>query len=256
MRREDARYLWAMSGGDVSAGERQQALYDELWEGARSEAFSPDLIRFRIWGRYLRSPVLDIGAGDALLARYFASFRVFSADLSDVGLRHAPGPALVAAAEAVPLRSASMRSVVLSEVLEHAEEPARVLGECRRVLAADGVFLMSTPLWPVSTAEYAYHWRRMKERPSLENLAKWDPNHERRYDLHHLQAEVRAAGFAIQEVIPLFRSVTSSFLYVVEPLAARVTGRHPRWAQRFTGVDRLLGRADHPSSVALACLPI
>lgn len=237
------------------AGGRQKAMFDGLWSRARHDAFSTDLIRFGIWRGHLGSPVLDIGAGDALLARSFPEHHIVSLDLSAVGLRRASGPAVAGAAEALPIRDATMRSVVLAEVLEHASDPQLVLAECRRVLAPDGVLLLSTPLWPLATVEHLYHWRRIGQRPTLANLRRWDPTHERRYALDDLLAEVRAARLSVRRVVPLFRSATTAAVYVVEPLVARVTRRQPRWAQRLTGADRLLGAIDRASAVALVCTP-
>lgn len=235
------------------AARRQRAHYDHLWGPARPGAASPDLIRFRVWRPHLESPVIDIGAGDALLSRCFPDHQVLSLDLSCVGLRQARGPAMSAAAEAVPVRDGAARSIVLSEVLEHAEDPKAVLAECWRVLRDDGVLLMSVPTWPLSTSERLYHWRRLGERPTLDNLSRWDPNHERRYRLDDLVSEVVCAGFVVNEVAPLFGSASSALLYGLEPLVARFSGRQPRLAQRVSVVDRMLRPIDHSSAVALVC---
>ncbi len=244
-----------MTDSPEEAHLRQRRLYDRLWTAGRDVALSPDLIRFRVWGPHLRSPVVDIGAGDALLARSFSSLRIFSVDVSDVGIRQVAPKAVVAAAETLPIRSGSARTVVLSEVLEHASQPAGVLSECRRILSDDGLLLLSTPLWPIARTAYIYFWQKIGERPSLRNLSKWDPEHERRYRLGDLLAEVRQSGFEPVEVTPLFGSATATALYVIEPLMARFGGRRPRLAQRLTGVDRLIRPVDRPSAAALVCRP-
>ncbi len=128
-----------------------------------------------------------------------------------------------------------------------------MLRECRRILAADGCLLLSTPLWPISTGAYVYFWSRIRKRPTLDNLDEWDPQHERRYRFENLVKEVVASGFAVERVVPLFGSATSLTLYVVEPLVRRLSGRPVRLAHRLTAADRLLRPCDHASVVALVC---
>lgn len=234
---------------------RQKGLYDGLWRMRRADPLSPDLIRFRVWRPHLEPLVLDVGAGDALLSRANPALGVISMDLSRTGLEHAGPRVAAAAAEALPLRDKCMRTVVLSEVLEHAERPTAVLAECRRVLQDDGRLLLSTPLWPLAHAENLFHWLRIRARPGLQNIGLWDPNHERRYALDDLVAEVRSAGFSVEETALLFGSGSTAALYFIEPLVARVTGWHPKLAHRMTVVDRLLRRFDHASGAALVCRP-
>lgn len=237
----------------MNARERQRRLYDDLWDSARTEAMSADLIRYRIWLPHLRSPAVDVGAGDALLMRTFPHLAVVSIDVSDVGMRRAGGPALVGVAEDLPLMDGAVRTVVLSELLEHAEDPVRVLSECRRVLAAEGRLLLSTPLWPLARAELLYHWARIRQRPTLANIALWDPHHERRYRLVQLVDEVHAAGFEIEETVPLFGSASTAALYGLEPLVARLGRTRPRIAQHLTAIDLLLRPIDAASGVAMVC---
>lgn len=236
-------------------GARQKGLYDGLWRMRRADPLSPDLMRFRVWRPHLEPLVVDIGAGDALLSRTNPSLGVISIDLSSTGLRQAGPRVAGGAAEALPLRDGCVRTVVLSEVLEHAERPTAVLAECRRVLRDDGRLLLSTPLWPLAHAENLYHWLRIRARPRRDNIARWDPNHERRYALEELVAQVRSAGFSVDETTLLFGSGSTAALYFVEPLVARVSGWHPKLAHRMTVVDRLLRRFDHASGAALVCRP-
>lgn len=238
------------------AAARQRRLYDQLWTAARAEAHSPDLMRFRVWRPHLVPPVVDVGAGDALLARSFPEIEVLSVDLSDVGIRRSPGKAAVGSAEALPIASAAMRTVVLSEILEHTDEPTTVLLECRRILVPQGRLLLSTPLWPIAPAAWLYFWRRIRERPTLANMDRWDPQHERRFLLQELQARVRAAGLEIEHEIPLFGSASSAAFYLGEPVAARITGRTIPLAHRLTEVDRLFRAVDRPSSMAMICRPV
>lgn len=202
---------------------------------------------------HLLAPVADVGAGDALLSRTFPDLTIVSIDISDTGMRRAEGSAVVGTAEALPLGDASVQTVVLSELLEHAEDPAGVLGECRRVLAPGGTLLLSTPLWPLAHAELLYHWARIRARPTLANIAAWDPHHERRYHLPDLLGQVRAAGFEIDQTVPVFGSASTAALYLLEPLVVRFGRPRPRIAQRLVGIDRFLQPVDKASGVALVC---
>src|SRR5439155_807663 len=48
-------------------------------------------------------------------------------------------------AESLPFRDESFDAVVATEVLEHLDEPGRMLSEARRVLRPGGQFFMTTP---------------------------------------------------------------------------------------------------------------
>ena len=217
---------------------RQQLLYNELWRHRGAEAASPDRIRHRLWAPYLRSPIVDVGAGDGLLARAFPAHRVYSLDLSTTGLTKVLGRAVSAAAEALPLRDGCAATVVLSEVLEHVEEPERALAQCRRVLKPDGLLLMSVPLWPLSRTEAAHHRRRTGQPPTLDNLPLWDPNHERRFIRAPLQELVQGTGWEVVEQVPQFGAWAGFGVYWVEPALARLTGRNRLVAHHLSRLDR------------------
>lgn len=228
---------------------RQQSLYDELWRHRGGEGGSPDRIRHRLWARYLRSPIVDVGAGDGLLARSFPSNDVYSLDLSGAGLTKVRRRAVRAAAEALPLRDGCVATVVLSEVLEHVEKPDGVLAECRRVLKPDGLLLMSVPLWPLSLTEAAHHRRRIGQAPTLDNLSLWDPNHERRFVRSALRELVEETGWDIVEEVPQFGVWASLGVYWVEPALARFTGRDRLVAHRLAHFDRGRGRSSGLSMI-------
>lgn len=221
---------------------RQAALYEQQWSERSGGAYSPDLLRYRVFGPRLRGRVLDIGAGDGLLARTFPQRDVWSVDLAAAGLRRVAGRAVVALADALPFPGRTFDTVVLSEVLEHVPDPMGALLECRRVCAADGTLLMSVPLWPLSRAEWWYHRRRVGAVPTMENLRDWDPNHERRYSRAEIVRLVVAAGWDVERVVPLFGEASSTAVYWVEPQIAKRIGRDLTIAQHLRGLDRLLGR--------------
>ena len=232
-----------MDDGSVpSVVARQAALYERQWSERSGGAYSPDLLRYRFFGPRLQGRVLDIGAGDGLLARTFADRDVWSLDLAAAGLRRVAGRAVVGRADALPFPPQTFDTIVLSEVLEHVPDPMATLLECRRVCASGGTLLLSVPLWPLSRAEWLQHRRRIGTAPTLSNLRDWDPNHERRYSRDDVVRLVDSAGWDVERVIPLFGEATSAAVYWVEPQIAKRTGREVTIAQHLTVLDRVLGR--------------
>jgi len=221
---------------------RQAALYERQWSERSGGAYSPDLLRYRVFGPQLHGRVLDIGAGDGLLARTFPDRDVWSVDLAVAGLRRVSGRAVVALADSLPFPAQTFDTVVLSEVLEHVPDPMATLLEVRRVCVTGGTFLLSVPLWPLSRAEWAHHRRRIGAAPTMDNLREWDPNHERRYARAEVVRLVEAAGWDIERVVPLFGEASSAAVYWVEPQIAKRTGREVTIAQHLRPLDRLLGR--------------
>jgi SAM-dependent methyltransferase len=221
---------------------RQAALYERQWSERSGGAYSPDLLRYRVFGPRLRGRVLDIGAGDGLLARTFSQRDVWSVDLAAAGLRRVAGRAVVALADALPFPAQTFDTIVLSEVLEHVPDPMGALLECRRVCVAGGTFLMSVPLWPLSRVEWWYHRRQIGAVPTMENLRDWDPNHERRYSRAEIVRSVEAAGWDVEHVVPLFGEASSAAVYWLEPQIAKRIGRDVTIAHHLHPLDRLMGR--------------
>lgn len=221
---------------------RQSALYERQWSERSGGAYSPDLLRYRVFGPRLHGRVLDIGAGDGLLARTFPVRDVWSVDLAVAGLRRVAGRAVVALADALPFPAETFDTVVLSEVLEHVPDPMATLLEVRRVCVRGGILLLSVPLWPLSRAEWLHHRRRIGAAPTMDNLPDWDPNHERRYSRAEVVRLVAAAGWDVERVVPLFGEASSTAVYWVEPQIAKRTGREVTIAQHLRPLDRLLGR--------------
>jgi len=132
------------------------------------ERFLPEVrgaIWYEHWHRYaVAAPlaagkrVLDAASGEGygsfLLARDAAS--VVGVDVSAVAVAHAqqrytrPNLRFVAASVvALPLPDASVDLIVSFETIEHLEAQAPMLAEFRRVLAPDGVLVISSPNRPV-----------------------------------------------------------------------------------------------------------
>jgi SAM-dependent methyltransferase len=88
----------------------------------------------------------DVGAGaEASVATQAWPGRRLALDV-------VPGPGLdvIADGHALPLGDASVAAVLLMEVLEHVPEPARLLGECARVLMPGGHVCLTAPQYHIT----------------------------------------------------------------------------------------------------------
>lgn len=76
----------------------------------------------------------------------------------------------------------------------------------------------------------------------MESLRDWDPNHERRYSRAEIVRLVKAAGWDVERVVPLFGEASSTAVYWVEPQIAKRIGREVTIAQHLHLLDRIVGR--------------
>lgn len=98
--------------------------------------------------RVPRGRVLDVGCGDGTLALALRApgYEVHCCDFAGVhaareGLAHVTADLR----DGLPYASGSLDGIVCSEVLEHLLEPARAIAEFARVLAPNGVLIVSVP---------------------------------------------------------------------------------------------------------------
>jgi SAM-dependent methyltransferase len=150
----------------VSLGGRALGAWDGWWrslEGPELDArpwhshfltshlIAPQVTRL---GKLLRGRVLDVGAGTGYGRRFLdpASTTYLPTDLP--GGRDAADAAIAARGEApkvlcsgydLPFAAGSMEGVAVLMVLEHTEDPGRILAEAWRVLAPGGRILVSVP---------------------------------------------------------------------------------------------------------------
>ena len=80
-----------------------------------------------------------------------------------------------------PVESESLKAVVLLDVLEHIENPVRVLQHVHEALSADGAVVITVP---------AYPWL----------YGRWDEQlgHFRRYTIREFRRQAKEAGFRVQ----------------------------------------------------------
>jgi len=95
--------------------------------------------------RHMRSPIADLGCGDGSLihaARRFAGPPLFGMDIA-----RGQGADILGSIAATPFATKSLRTVFVTEVLEHLEDAqlAAALAECARILVPQGALIVTVP---------------------------------------------------------------------------------------------------------------
>ena len=85
--------------------------------------------------------VLDVGCG---VKPYYPFFEPYTSEYVGVDVVENPAADLQGAVEALPVADGSFDLVLCIQVLEHADDPAKAVGELRRVVAPGGTVLAST----------------------------------------------------------------------------------------------------------------
>ena len=110
---------------------------------------------------HARGVLLDIGCGSMPFARVFASHvaRYVGVDPARPARRGAPAPAALARGEALPIRTASVDTVLGISMLNRLEEPERMIEECHRVLKPGGALILEfEQMAPIYEPPHDY-WR-------------------------------------------------------------------------------------------------
>ena len=134
-----------------------------------------------------RGRLLDVGCGDKAYEPWFRPFVT-----SYIGIEHAPtfartaaggrrGPDVIYGGGTLPFRDGTFDTVLSVQVLEHTPRPAALMAEMRRVLAPDGILILSAPFQ-----------FRLHEQPH--DYFRYSP-----HGLRHLCAEV---GLEVFETLP------------------------------------------------------
>lgn len=206
--------------GRMGVSERLRAFVEEM-AGERDS-----ILRF-VAAAALRLPpgsrVMDVGAGDAPYRELFAHVEYVTVDWAESVHEDASGSDVIASADALPLDDATFDAALLTQVLEHVPEPARVLGELFRVLRPGGQIFVTAPLaWELHEAPHDFY-------------------RYTRFGLEHL---ARAAGFAEIDVTARTDSFTT--LGQLMRNVAYTMGRAP---------DGLDGRREQASAAMLRLAP-
>lgn len=132
--------------------------------------------------------ILDVGCGTgATAAALEALSRVIGADFAPLALercrRRGLGGLVQAAAERLPLQSASVDVIVATDILEHLDDDMAALGEFYRLLRPGGHAVISVPAYPFLWGEH--------------DLALM---HRRRYVAAQVRHRAELAGFRIERL--------------------------------------------------------
>lgn len=153
------------------------------WVGRRAIFF--DVLRQRLGPRPDHALVLDLGCGVGGMLeglREFGHVIGTDTDLESLHFCHERGfpRVLEAVGQALPFANDTLDLVTAFDVLEHIEQEAETLAECRRVLRPGGTLFLSGP---------SYQMLYTHQDAAVE--------HKRRYTVPGLTRKLRAAGFEI-----------------------------------------------------------
>jgi len=128
----------------------------------------------------LDSCLCDIGAGNGAVSAFLnnKSLNTVALEPSELGakncLKRGIEPVVGSFLTDLSLPSGSIELIGSFDVIEHLEDPSKLLNECRRVLRPGGIMLVTVPafrwLWS-QTDSYAGHFTRY-DKKSLSNLFK------------------------------------------------------------------------------------
>jgi SAM-dependent methyltransferase len=233
---------------------RQSEIFSHAWASGKdigvSVAAKHRLSAFPI---PLAGTILELGAGEAGLARAFPALNVMSTDLLIDGIADLGERAAACPITDLPFKSRSFDLAVALEVLEHlkADERTRAIAEIQRVLRPGGLLLISVPTWPIPAFEWLYWAIRRRCWPDLTNLGIWNTSHETRFREGSLERELLGSGLELIGSRSWCKSASAFGLLVLSPVARRLRLR----VVDLSGLDRLLP-FDFPSNrVILARKP-
>ena len=157
-----------------------------------------------------RGVVADVGAADRWLqARLASGVHYVALDIPMTGGEvYADRPDVFGSAEALPFADASVDAVACFEVLEHVDDPSRVITEAVRVLRPGGSYILSTPFL------YPLHDR---------------PLDFRRYTPFGLHRALSGAGLQVVDVRPMLHAIETAGLLASLAVAGAATASRWRW---------------------------
>jgi dolichol-phosphate mannosyltransferase len=189
--------------------QRNTVYFADYDERAFRSRFLPQRIwhrrRFTLASRMMEDvgPSLHLGCGTSRLIYAHPDHIGIDSDLRKIRfVRQGHFPALVGDARHLPLAAGSLRQVVCLEVVEHVRDPDAILNEVNRVLADNGILVLSTPdygkssLWPPIERIYAACMP-----------GAYADQHFYHYTEESLRQQLAQAGFRVVAVDRMFRSI-------------------------------------------------
>lgn len=147
--------------------------------------------------------ILDLGCGTGqitdILSQIFPNATVVGIDMLRESLaegkRLNSDPDYVQSdASLLPFPDATFDIIMMLEVVEHFDDPGKLLGEIRRVLSGNGLILISTPNRSSITAITG---KAISALFHLRHWNAWDETHKHLFDPGELIHEVDKAGFTV-----------------------------------------------------------
>lgn len=211
---------------------RKSNRFDSFFEDPAYLTYKNHYYNFRIRRRRIvqvlkrerPATVLEIGAGISPISPPGENIIYSDCSVKAMrGLRKDAGSAglLAMSATDLALRDGAIRAIVCSEVLEHIEDDGRALAEMARVLASNGLAILTVPVNPYL---YSLDDRMVK--------------HCRRYNIWELCAQLGKLGFSGLKVSPVtglldkavwIMTVLMFKLFFFLPHKKRTGRRRERW---------------------------
>ena len=151
----------------------------------------------------VKGRLLDVGCGYGFTARTLAKERT---DLEVYGIdrdkkrifeakRYKEGVNFqVADAQKIPFKDKYFSAVMSLEVLEHVDDPRKVLNEINRVLKPGGIFFLTTPLEGEPSNFYGFFYKHFNYDPHKSLYG-----HIQKFSLTNLKQMIRKSGFKVLE---------------------------------------------------------
>jgi 2-polyprenyl-3-methyl-5-hydroxy-6-metoxy-1,4-benzoquinol methylase len=182
-----------------------------------------------------RQRILDVGCGAGYLAE---ALQVRGNTVVGVDARQVPGAEARMGQflrvdldrESIPWAGPPFQYVILADVLEHLAEPERLLAQCRKLLAEDGVLIVSVP----NVAHWSVRLSLLFGRFRYTARGILDRSHLRFYTASSIRAELEAAGFevdCVETTVPPFEDLFPE---------GRVLGFAARWLTRVQVLGKRL----------------
>jgi SAM-dependent methyltransferase len=170
---------------------------------------------------YAHGRLLDLGCGKAPFLGYYAEF-VDSATLVDWGNSLHDNPLLDLVADLnKPLEfgDETYDTIILSDVLEHIQEPKNLMSEISRILDNGGVLLLNVPfLYPIHEEPFDYY----------------------RYTRFSLERMCEGVGLEVIEISPI-AGLPEILIDIMSKSALLAFGRLPSLRSRLAALIQLTG---------------
>lgn len=135
--------------------------------------------------KFSKGKILEVGCGTGHVQSRLKN--VVGIDITLSMLKKNRNNAVCADAHSIPFKDEAFDAVYSIDVLEHVQNPGKMIGECRRVLKKDGIIILITPNGGMKTALDIAEKLRLKLPEGPHKFLKFN----------ELEGLVRMSGFKI-----------------------------------------------------------